>query len=309
MNAPKPQLGARPDGELAVLDGRAQLALEHVERLGVAAVDVRADRGAARIRARLGDPDLVDVGEQRDPHVGPVEDDLLAADDRVRGRADPIGRRVLLVERRPPAVAQPAHVVGEAGARRVEVEVPQLGVARVAEAVDDERRHPDELPGRRGALRVVLELQRELAREDVEDVVVAAVNVAVGAVAARGEARPGRVHRVLLGEDLDAPLGRVADDLAPARRDDGGLAHRRESTNRRLLKPHRQVDAVLRPDEVAVVVEAEVDRRQPSRRDVRDRRAVAHVTVGLGHARRLLGGRSRRPRLPRAGSPVSTRAG
>ena len=210
----------------------AQLALEHVERLGVAAVDVRADRGAARIRARLGDADLVDVGEQRDPHVGPVEDDLLAADDHVRGRADALGRRVLLVERRRPAVAQRAHVVGEAGARRVEVEVAQLGVARVAEAVDDERRHAHERPGRRGRLRVVLELERELAREDVEDVVVAAVDVPVGAVAARREARPGRVHRVLVGEDLDAPLGRVADDLAGAGRDDGRLAHPRESMRR-----------------------------------------------------------------------------
>ena len=34
-----------------------------------------------------------------------------------------------------------------------------------------------------------------------------------------------RVQRVMLGQDLDPPVGRVADDFAPTGRDDGRLAH------------------------------------------------------------------------------------
>ena len=36
-----------------------------------------------------------------------------------------------------------------------------------------------------------------------------------------------RVQRLVLGEDLDAPVGRVAHDLAAAERHQNGLAHER----------------------------------------------------------------------------------
>jgi hypothetical protein len=44
----------------------------------------------------------------------------------------------------------------------------------------------------------------QLALEDVEDLVVAKVDVQVRAFAARGEPRPRRVQRVGLADDLDA---------------------------------------------------------------------------------------------------------
>ena len=65
----------------------------------------------------------------------------------------------------------------------------------------------------------------ELAVEDVEQVGVVAVDVEVGALAARTEARPRRVQRLGLGEDLDPPVRRVADHLAAPGRDDARLAH------------------------------------------------------------------------------------
>jgi hypothetical protein len=50
---------------------------------------------------------------------------------------------------------------------------------------------------------------------------VAAVDVQVGAVTARSEPRPRRVQRVVVREDLDASVGRVADDFAcPGRYED-----------------------------------------------------------------------------------------
>jgi hypothetical protein len=53
---------------------------------------------------------------------------------------------------------------------------------------------------------------------------VGAVNVQVGTLAVRPEPRPRRVQRVVIGEDLDSPVRRVADDLARARRDEQRLS-------------------------------------------------------------------------------------
>ena len=108
----------------------------------------------------------------------------------------------------------------------MEVEVPQLGVAPVPEAVHDERRHERER-ARRDDDRDVLDAEphRELALEHVEAVDVVAVDVEVGAQAVRREPRPRRVDRLVVGEDLDAPLGRVADHLAAAGWDEDGPAH------------------------------------------------------------------------------------
>ena len=178
-----------------------QLALEDVERLDVLAVDVGIVGAGEH-----GDADLLDVAQHA----------VAVAERRLRGRPPAVLRRVELVE-----VAQPAHVVGEALAGGVEVEVAQLGVASVAEAVGDVRRHPGQGPGgRHGLVAVGAELDRQLAGQHVEEVAVPAVDVEVRAGAARPEARPGRVQRVDVGEHLDAPVGRVADDLALARRDD-----------------------------------------------------------------------------------------
>ena len=71
------------------------------------------------------------------------------------------------------------------------------------------------------------ELDGQLAVEHVEEVGVVAVDVQVGAVAAGAEARPRRVQAVVLGEDLDAAVGRVADDLPSTRRDHYRSSHAR----------------------------------------------------------------------------------
>ena len=71
------------------------------------------------------DPDLVPVEEHA---AGPGRND-----ERLRQPAGRRPRAAPLVEAR----RHPAQVVGEAGARRVEVEVAQLGVAPVPEAVDE----------------------------------------------------------------------------------------------------------------------------------------------------------------------------
>ena len=124
------------------------------------------------------------------------------------------------------AVAKRPEVVGEALAGGVQVQVLDLGVAGVAESVDDHRRHPGERSGRHDR-RLVLEPepQGQLALEHVEEVGVVVMDVEVGAVAAGREARPGRVQGVVVGEDLDPALGRVADELAASRVDHHRLVH------------------------------------------------------------------------------------
>ncbi len=85
--------GPRLRAELPVADRDGQLALEHVERLGVAAVDVRRRRRAAGVAARLRDPDLLDVHEQHDA----LGQQLVAAYDGLCRRAAAVRRRRLLV--------------------------------------------------------------------------------------------------------------------------------------------------------------------------------------------------------------------
>jgi hypothetical protein len=51
------------------------------------------------------------------------------------------------------------------------------------------------------------------------------MDVQVCAVATRPETRPCRVQRLVVGEDLDAPFGRVADHLTLPWRDEDVLTH------------------------------------------------------------------------------------
>ena len=153
---------------------------------------------------------------------------LAAADDRRGRRAATVRGRLLLVVGERAAVAHRAQVVREAQPGRMQVEVAQLLVPRVPEAVHHERRHARDHPRRHDrGLALGAQQHGQLAGEDVEEVRVMAMDVQVRAVAARPEPRPGRVQRLVVGEDLDAPIGRVADDLAAAGRDDGRLAHAR----------------------------------------------------------------------------------
>ena len=121
----------------------------------------------------------------------------------------------MLVVREVTAVAHCTEVVGELPTGRVEVQVADVGVAPVSEAVDDERRHPRQRP-RLDDDTLVLESEpdRQLALENVEKVAVPPVDVQLGAHAVRAEARPRRVELVRVGEDLDPPGSRVAHDLA-----------------------------------------------------------------------------------------------
>jgi hypothetical protein len=92
--------------------------------------------------------------------------------------------------------------------------------------VDDERRYTRERSCRHGhcvALRA--EAHGQLAFEDVEAIRVVTMDVQVCAVATRPETRPCRVQRLVVGEDLDAPFGRVADHLTLPWRDEDVLTH------------------------------------------------------------------------------------
>ncbi len=91
----------------------------------------------------------------------------------------------------------------------------------------DQRRDAGERPGRHADLLVAgAEPDGQLAVEHVEEVGVAPVYVQVGAVAVRPEARVGYVQGVMVREDRDATVRRVADDLAAARRHQERGAHR-----------------------------------------------------------------------------------
>src|SRR4051794_36776695 len=143
---------------------------------------------------------------------GNAREARLRHDERLPPGPAAVLRRRVLVEVVRRAVAQRAQVRAEAAARRVDVEEHDLRVARVAVGVDDERRHDDEC-ARPGGHLAGAEAHGQLARKDVEHVVVAAVNVRVGARAARAEPRARHVHRVDLAQDLDATIGGVGDDL------------------------------------------------------------------------------------------------
>lgn len=89
----------------------------------------------------------------------------------------------------------------------------------VPEGVDDERRRDHERPRRHDRFDPIgAEPDRQLAGEHVEEVDVASVNMGIGAVAPRPEPRPGRMELVPVGEQLDAPVLRVADHFTPAGR-------------------------------------------------------------------------------------------
>jgi len=60
-------------------------------------------------------------------------------------------------------------------------------------------------------------LERQLAREDEEEVVVIAMDVRRSAVSTGPKARPCDDELFPVAEDLDPPPGRVADDLSLTR--------------------------------------------------------------------------------------------
>ena len=149
------------------------------------------------------DPDLVPVDEEGaffGRHDQPFLD-----------RSAAIRRRILDVE----VGRYAAKVVGEAAARSVEVEIAHHLRARVPEGMDDERRRNHERSCRDGSLLPLgSEADRQLAVEHVEKVGVMSVDVRSRAVTSRPEPRPRDAQLIAVAEDLDPPLGRIADDLA-----------------------------------------------------------------------------------------------
>jgi hypothetical protein len=183
------QLRPRPRAklQLAVPGAEHELALQHVERLDVIAVQVRG-RGFAGLEVRLADGDLADLREQHRARARSIVARAARDDHGLRRRQAAVGRRRLLVVDERAPVAQAAHEVREPAPGRVEVEVAQLRVAGVAKAVHDERRYARQRSRRehRGlALRA--EPHGQLALEHVEEVAVTAMDVQIGAVAAGRE--------------------------------------------------------------------------------------------------------------------------
>ncbi len=180
--------------------------------------------------SRLGhgfrDPELVDIRQQLHPQTGAVGHEQITTDGRLARRPAAVLGRVVLVVRERAAVAQRAQIVREASTRRMEVEVAHLRVAVVPEPVDNERRHVCERP-RRHEDRLVLDAEPhgQLTVEDVEEIGVVVMDVQVCADGVRPEPRPRRMQRLVVRQDLDAPVGRIADQLALAGQDEDGSAH------------------------------------------------------------------------------------
>ena len=214
----------------------------------------------------------------------------------------------------------------------MEVQVARVGVTRVAKAVHDQRRHQRHRPRRHHhVLAVEAEHDGQLALQDVEDVVVMAVDVQIRACTTGGEPRPRRVEGLVVAEDLHPPLRRVADDLAPAGRDDGRLAHGsslRTGGSRHACEPLRHCGLAMVPlwCHTDGVMDLTPVRRQPPPRARGRRRGrrrgrpragrAAHRAARVGDpadaARRAVGRRGRdhpraRPRLGR-GAPARARA-
>ena len=197
------------------VDGERQLALEHVEGLDVAGVQVQRRRRALRIAGRLRDRDGLGVGQQLDPQARAVRDDAGGTDHRLCHRASAVGRRLVLVPLEGLSIAERTKVARERRAGGVEVEEAELAVAAVAEAVDDVRRHAGQRPGgQRHGVVVDPQAECQLSLEHVEQIGVTVVHVELGALTTGTEPRPRRRERPVVGEDLDPPPWRVADELA-----------------------------------------------------------------------------------------------
>ena len=218
--------GARGGSSLVSVERDGDLAGEHVDRLDMVGVDVRRVGLRTGLAPYLGETQLLQVGKELDMPAGSFHDVLDAADGGLARRtAAVLGRRMLVVGERA-AVPHRAQILGEALSWCVEVEVADFRVGSVAEAVDDEGRYSRERSRRhREWLVRASETHGQLALEDVEAIGVVAMDVEVGALAPRPEARPRRVQRLAVGENLDAPVGRVADHLPGAGWYDDGLGH------------------------------------------------------------------------------------
>jgi hypothetical protein len=189
----------------------AGLAVEHEERVDLVVMVMGGDPRPLGVGLESKHGDFRQGAEDRYRPV-PALEALTSAgrcDDRVGGRPAAVRRRGVLVEGTPPA-----EVVGEAGARRMEVEEPQLSRPVVVEAVHDTRRHHDQRAGGcRHALQRRPDLQGQLAREYVERIDVTEVDVRLGPALSLRMTGPGDVQPVVVAEDPQLAVRRVADRL------------------------------------------------------------------------------------------------
>jgi len=130
-----------------------------------------------------------------------------AENDRVGGRTAAVLGRILRVE-----VASASQVLDEPSARGVDVQEPHLAVAVVVEAVHDTRRDEHERPGRCDELlQLRAENERDLAREHVEGIGVVQVHVRLRAALSGCMPCPREIEQLVVGEDPQLALRRVAD--------------------------------------------------------------------------------------------------
>ena len=198
-------------------DAELDLALEHVERVGVVGVGVWVDTLEVRHEGHVDCRELREVAEDPVDALAVVErlGVLGRGEDGIGKRPAAVGRRIVLVE---VDVLAP-DVVAEAAGRNVQVEEDRGRVACVAESVDDVGRRPGK-GARSGGHRLELWAERDfdLALEHVEGVGVAMVDVRVRPLLAGLVAEPRHDHVVELAEDPQRPLGAVGDGLALAGR-------------------------------------------------------------------------------------------
>ena len=195
----------------AVAADEARLTLEDEERIHLVGVIVRPDSLplGLDLETERGDPG--EVGEDRDRPVTPLEPLAVARrrNDRVGNRPAAVRRRLVLVE-----LAPPAEILGEARARRMEVQEPQLTGAVVVEAVDEPWRNDYERSGRNAQrLEIRADPQAQMACEHVERIEMMQVDVRLGAALPGRMSRPGDVEQVVVAEDAQLAVRRVRDRL------------------------------------------------------------------------------------------------
>src|ERR687883_846367 len=181
---------------------------------------------------------------------------------------------------------QPAQVVGEAAARRVQVQETRLAGALVAERVDHFGRDDDQAAGLEGERGAACELEPQAALEHVEAVGVPAVDVRSRAALSGGVARLGRAEPFVLREDADDVLGAVTDHLAFPASDQDRL-HARD-----YARPRGEAAAVRRRGLAASVpclvavgqrwssAALDLDEPVPARGQARDERRERHGDEG-----------------------------
>ena len=244
------------------------LALEDVERVAVAAMEVRGDlapRSELELDERELGPRRLDDAVSELLSLAGAEDDRVVHsgsephDERCPGAVAVLGR-IELIE----AGVAAAKVVAEPGRRSVDVEAACARPAVVVEPVDDVGREHEQRSGRERE-RAVGECERELSVDDEEAVGVRVMDVRLGSALACAVVELGDDELVGVDQDGGASPRPRSDRLsvvAARPRDDDELGIGRHHVRRRPLVERGDVAANV----LAIAGPGSVEDEEPRRR-------------------------------------------